>query len=130
MKRVLLALIAGIMVIGAVALSSGQKPTATNNGAELQVQIEERNPWTNLRVNGAQISFFSPDGATLATVTVTGDVLLWDFPARTPWLTILGSALSAAGFAYLVPFLRFRRREKRPRDMAVLTAPPTQGGRG
>jgi hypothetical protein len=52
MKRSFLAVLAGCALIGAVALSSSQKPSSAGNG-DLQIQIEERNPWTHLRVNQA-----------------------------------------------------------------------------
>src|SRR5205823_9069057 len=45
-------LVIGLMV-GALALSSGQKPAKS----ELQVEVESRNPWTNLRLNNAPESF-------------------------------------------------------------------------
>jgi hypothetical protein len=50
MKRLTLGAVAGTILIVAVALSSNQAPTTVNG---LQVQIEERNPWTNLRLNNA-----------------------------------------------------------------------------
>jgi hypothetical protein len=54
MKRLTLGALAGTVLIVAVALSNNQKPTTVNG---LQVQIEERNPWTNLRLNNAPDCF-------------------------------------------------------------------------
>src|SRR6185436_12823460 len=56
MKRSLLAVMAGCALIGAVALSSSQKPSSLGNG-DLQIQIEERNPWTHLRLNNDPAEF-------------------------------------------------------------------------
>ncbi|MBI1832516.1 MAG: metallophosphoesterase [Planctomycetes bacterium] len=54
MKRILLGLLVTGLVIGAVAISGGQKqPTK----AELQIDVENRNPWTHLRLNNAPENF-------------------------------------------------------------------------
>jgi 3',5'-cyclic AMP phosphodiesterase CpdA len=47
MKRVLLASLVVGFLVGAIALSGGQKPIKS----DLQVDLENRNPWTHLRVN-------------------------------------------------------------------------------
>jgi predicted phosphodiesterase len=57
MKRLSLGVLAGSVVLVAVALSSHRKPAASN---ELQIQIEERNPWSHLRLNhGPEIFHFA-----------------------------------------------------------------------
>jgi len=54
MKRIVLAILVVGLVIGAVAISGGQKqPTK----AELQIDVENRNPWTHLRLNNAAENF-------------------------------------------------------------------------
>ncbi len=53
MKRILIApLVAGLLV-GAIAMSGAQK----NAKPELQIDIENRNPWTNLRINNSPETF-------------------------------------------------------------------------
>ncbi|MSQ94116.1 MAG: hypothetical protein EXR98_06115 [Gemmataceae bacterium] len=54
MKRVLTASLVVGLLIGAFALSSGQKAGVKS---ELQIDIENRNPWTNLRINNAPENF-------------------------------------------------------------------------
>jgi hypothetical protein len=54
MKRLTLGTLAATVLVVAVALSNNQKPTSING---LQVQMEERNPWTNLRLNNAAETF-------------------------------------------------------------------------
>jgi hypothetical protein len=54
MKRLLLASLAACLLAAAVALSGSQKPTGSG---ELQVQVEERNPWTSLRLNNGPDTF-------------------------------------------------------------------------
>src|SRR5262249_44425620 len=70
--------------------------------------------WSNdLEVPGGQRAAFAPDGRTLAVVDSSGQVQLWDFPARTPWALVLGSGALAAAAAYGLPALwRGRRRRK------------------
>jgi predicted phosphodiesterase len=54
MKRMLIsALVVGLLV-GAFAISGGQKPGAKS---ELVIDVENRNPWTNLRINNAPETF-------------------------------------------------------------------------
>lgn len=54
MKRLLLGVVAVGLVVAAVALSGNQ-----NNGTsgDMQVAVEDRNPWTHLRVNGDPSEF-------------------------------------------------------------------------
>src|SRR5688572_32042022 len=53
MKRLLLAATAVTLLLGAVALSGGLKGVKT----ELQVDVEDRNPWTHLRLNNDPETF-------------------------------------------------------------------------
>src|SRR5580704_12454446 len=53
MKRILLASLVVGLLVGAIALSGGQKTTKS----DLQVDLENRNPWTHLRVNNAPEQF-------------------------------------------------------------------------
>ena len=54
MKRILIAgLVIGLLV-GAYGISGGQRTTVKT---DLQVEIENRNPWTNLRLNNAPDTF-------------------------------------------------------------------------
>src|SRR5579884_2466109 len=53
MKRILLAACALSLVLGAIALSSGRK-LATG---DVEVEVEARNPWTNLQVNAEPETF-------------------------------------------------------------------------
>jgi predicted phosphodiesterase len=53
MKRLSLILAAGCLLLGAIAFSDIAKPIA----GELQVTVDERNPWTNLRLNNAPTDF-------------------------------------------------------------------------
>ena len=54
MKRLLL----GVVVIGTLAAAIGlsRQPGAAS-GTDLQIQVEERNPWTNLRLNNEPREF-------------------------------------------------------------------------
>jgi 3',5'-cyclic AMP phosphodiesterase CpdA len=54
MKRVLLAAAAIMLLAGAIAFSGGNKPPAR---ADLQVDVEARNPWTNLKLNNDPDTF-------------------------------------------------------------------------
>lgn len=54
MKRILMASLVVGLLIGAFALSGGQKPLVKS---ELQIDVEGRNPWTHLRVNDAAEAF-------------------------------------------------------------------------
>jgi hypothetical protein len=58
MKRLLLGAVAASLVVVAVALSGSQKPTTTSSG-DLNVQVEERNPWTHLRLQPADEFHFA-----------------------------------------------------------------------
>jgi 3',5'-cyclic AMP phosphodiesterase CpdA len=53
MKRVLLTVLVACLLVGAFAISSGQKTAET----DLQIDVESRNPWTHLRLNNAPESF-------------------------------------------------------------------------
>jgi predicted phosphodiesterase len=53
MKRLLLVALTASLVLVAVALSGGQKPTAS----DLLVASEDRNPWTHLRLNNNPAEF-------------------------------------------------------------------------
>src|SRR5262249_16784053 len=53
MKRLVLAIIALGAAVGAVALSGNQK----RPGGELQVEVETRNPWTNLNLHDQADAF-------------------------------------------------------------------------
>jgi hypothetical protein len=57
MKRLLLALTAIGLVGIAVAWSHSQNPPGGSPTADLRVQIEERNPWTHLRLNNGSDEF-------------------------------------------------------------------------
>src|SRR5580704_10904850 len=54
MKNILIASLVGGLLVGAFAISGGQK---TASKSELQISVEERNPWTNLRINDAPEKF-------------------------------------------------------------------------
>jgi 3',5'-cyclic AMP phosphodiesterase CpdA len=54
MKRLLAGALALSLVLAAVALSGNQKPAGPG---DMQVALEERNPWTNLRVNNSPEMF-------------------------------------------------------------------------
>src|SRR5437867_11605683 len=54
MKRMLISALVVALLVGAYAISGGQKPAAT---ADLQIDVENRNPWTNLRLNNAPETF-------------------------------------------------------------------------
>jgi hypothetical protein len=56
MKRLLLVTLVLSCFAGAIALSRGPKAPATN-GADLQVAVESRNPWTHLRLNNDTDTF-------------------------------------------------------------------------
>jgi hypothetical protein len=52
MKRLLVLGVTAAVLIVAAALSRSQNPTnGTTSSADLQVQVENRNPWTHLRLN-------------------------------------------------------------------------------
>jgi hypothetical protein len=53
MKRILLASFAVVLLLGAVAISGSQRLARS----ELQIDIEARNPWTNLRLNNDDSTF-------------------------------------------------------------------------
>src|SRR5271168_3524774 len=53
MKRLLL----GVLVIGTLAAAIGLSRQSPPPVAELQIQVEERNPWTNLRLNNDPAEF-------------------------------------------------------------------------
>jgi hypothetical protein len=53
MKRILFASLAVLLLLGAVAVSGTRKPL----GVELQVEVEARNPWTNLQINNGPEAF-------------------------------------------------------------------------
>jgi hypothetical protein len=53
MKRVLFAALAVVLLIGAVAVSGTQNPIRS----ELQIEVESRNPWTNLKINNDDGTF-------------------------------------------------------------------------
>lgn len=53
MKRILFASLAVLLLLGAVAVSGTRKPL----GAELQIDVESRNPWTNLQINNGPQTF-------------------------------------------------------------------------
>src|SRR5262245_63870550 len=52
-KRLLALTLAATLVAAAVAFSGGQKPT----GGELDIRVEDRNPWTHLRFNNSPSEF-------------------------------------------------------------------------
>src|SRR5579862_6968832 len=54
MKRILLATVVVGLLLSALAFSGGTKTPAK---AELRIDIENRNPWTNLRLNDAPETF-------------------------------------------------------------------------
>jgi predicted phosphodiesterase len=54
MKRLLLAVLVVGLLVGAIALSGGQKQAGKS---ELQIDIDNRNPWTHLRLNNAPENF-------------------------------------------------------------------------
>src|SRR5271163_1278092 len=54
MKRIVLAAVVVGLLVSALAFSGGTKPPAK---AELQIDIENRNPWTHLRLNDAPETF-------------------------------------------------------------------------
>jgi predicted phosphodiesterase len=53
MKRILISVLVVGLLVGAFAISSGQKTAES----DLQIDIENRNPWTHLRLNNAPESF-------------------------------------------------------------------------
>jgi predicted phosphodiesterase len=53
MKRILIASVVVVVLAGAFALSGVQKGVKS----ELEISVEQRNPWTNLRMNNAPESF-------------------------------------------------------------------------
>jgi hypothetical protein len=57
MKRLLLLAAAIGLIAAAVTLSRSQIPTATTSPAGLEVKVEERNPWTHLRLNNDPADF-------------------------------------------------------------------------
>jgi hypothetical protein len=54
MKRLLLGSLVVALLVGAFAISGGQKKAAK---ADLQIDVENRNPWTHLRLNDAPETF-------------------------------------------------------------------------
>src|SRR5437879_4764993 len=54
MKRILISALVVALLVGAIAISGGQKTTTK---ADLQIDIENRNPWTHLRLNNAAENF-------------------------------------------------------------------------
>ncbi|MBI2808071.1 MAG: metallophosphoesterase [Planctomycetes bacterium] len=54
MKRILIPALVMALLVGAFAISGGQKTAVKSN---LQIDIENRNPWTNLRINDAPETF-------------------------------------------------------------------------
>lgn len=54
MRRLFLAALTVTLLAGAYALSGGQKPTSRS---DLDIEIQERNPWTHLRLNQAPETF-------------------------------------------------------------------------
>src|SRR5271167_2369447 len=54
MKRIVLATVVVGLFVGALAFSGGKKPPAK---ADLQIDVADRNPWTNLRLNDAPETF-------------------------------------------------------------------------
>jgi predicted phosphodiesterase len=57
MKRILFAVLAGIVIAGAVALSQPAPKTTEPNNSALKIQTEERNPWTHLKMNNGADDF-------------------------------------------------------------------------
>ncbi len=57
MRRLLLAFLAFGLVAAAVALSRGQQIASPAAAPDLQVAVEERNPWTHLRLNNDPAEF-------------------------------------------------------------------------
>jgi hypothetical protein len=53
MKRILISVLVVGLLVGAFAISSGPKSAQS----DLQIDIENRNPWTHLRINNAPESF-------------------------------------------------------------------------
>src|SRR5262249_43284796 len=53
MKRILISVLVVGLLVGAFAISSGPKSAQS----DLQIDIENRNPWTHLRLNNAPESF-------------------------------------------------------------------------
>src|SRR5438552_17661710 len=54
MKRLLLGSLVVALLVSAFAISGGQKKAAK---PDLQIDVENRNPWTHLRLNNAPESF-------------------------------------------------------------------------
>jgi predicted phosphodiesterase len=54
MKRLLISALVVALLVGAYAISGGQKPTGKS---DLQIDIENRNPWTHLRLTNAPEAF-------------------------------------------------------------------------
>ena len=57
MKRLLLASVAVGLVVGAYALSGGGGGPVQKNGDGLQISADDKNPWTNLRINNDPDAF-------------------------------------------------------------------------
>ena len=53
MKRLLVASLAGLLLLGAIAVSGTQKSART----DLQIDVEARNPWTSLKLNNDADNF-------------------------------------------------------------------------
>jgi hypothetical protein len=63
MKRMLVLGVTALVLIAAAALSRSQNTqsgTPSTSGAEVQVQVENRNPWTHLRLNNDPSEFRFP----------------------------------------------------------------------
>src|SRR3954447_24555687 len=57
MKRLLLLLVALGLTAAAVTLSRSQNPGSSDSSGDVQVRVEERNPWTHLRLNNDPADF-------------------------------------------------------------------------
>ncbi len=57
LKRLLLLAAAAGLTVAAVTLSRSQTPPAADGPADLQVSLEDRNPWTHLRLNNDPAAF-------------------------------------------------------------------------
>src|SRR3954447_11775075 len=57
MKRLLLLLVALGLTAAAVTLSRSQNPGSSDSSGDVQVRVEERNPWTHLKLNNDPADF-------------------------------------------------------------------------
>ena len=57
MKHFFYAVIAGVVLVGAVALSQPAPKVADPSVDPMRVQVEDRNPWTHLKVNNSAEDF-------------------------------------------------------------------------